>query len=110
MGGCGADGSSSGSPAGPGYRHHVATIDGVGNVVEDRVVEFDHRTDDEFAGTWLGNDSILFQTVEGSEHRLLIGSVAVGHGPARDLGLSATDWIRVIVSPDSRVARNTCVM
>lgn len=93
-----------GSPAGPGYRDHVATIDATGTVTDDRVVEFERSRDDEFAGTWLDNDTILYQTVEGPEHRLLVGSVAAGAGSARDLGISANDWIPMIVSPDTTTA------
>ena len=93
------------SPAGPGYRNHVATIDAAGAVTSDRTVQFNPLTDDEFAGAWLGNDSILYQTLEGSEQRLLVGSVADGQGSARDLGVSANDyWIPFFVSPDTRSA------
>ncbi|HEU5204913.1 MAG TPA: hypothetical protein VFU17_11505, partial [Candidatus Limnocylindrales bacterium] len=91
-----------GSPAGPGYRIHVAEVDAAGAVTSDRIVEFDASTDDEFEGTWLDGDSILFHTVEGLEHRLFVGSVSEGHGPARDLGMSVNDWIPVSVSPDLR--------
>ena len=53
-------------------------------------------TDDEFAGSWLGaGDDILFQTVEGTENRLVVGSVAASHGPGRDLGVSAQDWFSI---------------
>ena len=92
-----------GSPAGPGFRNHVATVDAAGAVTSDRVVDFDPATDDEFAGSWLGaGDDILFQTVEGTEHRLVVGSVAASHGPGRDLGVSAQDWFSMVVSPDAK--------
>jgi hypothetical protein len=78
-------------------------VDPAGAVTEDRVVEFDGATDDEHSATWLGTgDDVLFHLIEGSEHRLATGSVAVGHGPARDLGLSATDWIATTLAPDGR--------
>ena len=93
-----------GSPAGPGYRIHVAAVDAAGAVTSDRIVEFDASTDDEFEATWLDGDSILFHTVEGAEQRLVIGSVTDGHGPARDLGVSANDWFSSVVSPDTRSA------
>ncbi len=89
------------SPASPGFRIHVATIDGSGKVIADRKLEYGARTDDEFVPTWLpGTDGgILFQTVEGTEHRLWIGSTT-GTTPARDLGVSGTDFIETLVSPD----------
>ena len=69
------------SPEGPGFRNHVATIDADGAVTDDRMIEFDTLTDDEFAGSWLSEDSILYQSVEGGEHRLLVGSLADGQRP-----------------------------
>ena len=68
------------------------------------MVEFNPLTDDEFAGTWLGNDSILYQSLEGSEQRLLVGSVADGQASTRDLGASSNDWIPFVVSPDTHSA------
>jgi hypothetical protein len=70
-------------------------------VTSDRIVAFDALTDDEFEGTWLDEGTILYQTVEGSEHRLFVGDVSEGHGPSRDLGVSANDWIPYTVSPDT---------
>jgi hypothetical protein len=46
----------------------------------------------------------LYQSVEGSEQRLLVGSVAVGQMSARDLGVTANDWIPFILSPDTLTA------
>ena len=92
------------SPEGPGFRNHVATIDADGAVTDDRMIEFDILVDDEFAGSWLSEDSILYQTVEGGEHRLLVGSVADGQASGRDLGVTANDWIPYSVSPDTRSA------
>ena len=51
---------------------------------------------------WLDNDTILYQTLEGSRHRALVGSVT--DGTARDLGLTADDWIAMVVSPDTTTA------
>jgi WD40-like Beta Propeller Repeat len=96
---------SPGSPSGPGFRNHVATVDAAGQVTSDRVIEFNGAIDDEFAGAWLGGDSILYQIKEGSQNALRIGSVAADHGPARDLGVTANDyWIPFTVSPDARAA------
>ena len=89
-----------GSSAGAGFRNRVATIGADGAVTEDRLLEFDRTKDDEFAGTWLGDDSILYQTVEGLEHRLFVGSLA-DESTARDLGISLNDWIPTIISPDT---------
>ena len=93
-----------GSPAGPGYRNHVAAVDATGAVTADRIVEFNPLMDDEFAGGWLSDNSILYQTVEGDEHRLFVGSVPDGQESERDLGASSNDWIPFIVSPDTRSA------
>ena len=92
------------SPAGPGYRNRVATVDADGVVTGDRVLEYDPTIDDDFGGTWLGPDTILFQTVDNSRHRLFIGSVSKGHGPARNLGLDGNEWIPFVVSPDMQSA------
>lgn len=92
------------SPEGPGFRNRVATIDADGAVTDDRVFEFDVLIDDEFAGTWLNEDSILYQIVDGGEHRLLVGTVADGQASGRDLGVAANDWIPYSVSPDTRSA------
>jgi hypothetical protein len=92
------------SPAGPGFRNRVATIDTDGVVTGDRILEYNTATDDDFLGTWLSPDTILFQTVDNSRHRLFIGSVAEGHGPARDLGLDGNEWIPYAVSPDTQSA------
>ena len=91
------------SPAGPGFRNHIATVDATGTVTDDRTLEFDRSMDDEFNGTWVDDDTILYQTVEGTEHRMFVGSIA-GAGSARDLGVSASDWISRFVSPDSTTA------
>jgi hypothetical protein len=90
------------SPAGPGFRNHVASIDAGGAVIEERILEFDASMDDEFAGAWLSEDSILYQTVEGLEHRMVVGSLSEGQGSARDLGVSVNDWIPYFLSPDTQ--------
>ncbi len=83
-------------------RNHVATVDGAGNVTEDRVVEFDSTADDEVSPVWLDDDSILYHAITGSEQRLRVGSVA--DGSSRDLNVTADDWMAVVVSPDTRTA------
>jgi len=88
------------SPAGPGFRIHIADIDATGGVTADRTLEFDRQADDEFAAAWLPTaDKIVFSTIEGTTHRLAVGDPA-GTKPARDLGLVAQDSLGYQVSPD----------
>jgi Tol biopolymer transport system component len=91
------------SPAGPGFRTHLASIDPNGTVVSDRIIEFDPATDDELGATWLpGADGLVFQSVEGTRHWMSIATLGASGtvGPARDLGVEANDWIDFRVSPD----------
>lgn len=90
------------SPAGPGFRNHIAEISPTGDVIGDRTLEFDPGADDEFAAGWLpSGDGIVFETLEGIAHRLMLADLAPG-SPARDLGLKDTEGIRFILSPDGR--------
>lgn len=91
------------SPAGPGFRIHVADVDAAGSVSNERILEFDAATDDEFVPVFIpGSDDIIFQSVEGSTHRLFRGSTAPGAGPATDLGVVAEEFIMVTLAPDGR--------
>src|SRR3954452_14315477 len=90
------------SLAGPGFRIHVADISGSGDVTSDRMLEFDPTADDEFAAAWLPRgDGIVFETIEGIVHRLMVADLVPGSQP-RDLGLKDTEGIGFIVSPDGR--------
>lgn len=90
------------SPAGPGFRLHVADIDSEGTVLADRVREFDPTADDEFAPAMLASsEAVVFESIEGSTHRLLTGTLS-GDATTRDLGLVADDWITSLVAPDRR--------
>jgi Tol biopolymer transport system component len=90
------------SPAGPGFRIHIADVDGSGIVGAERKLEFDRQADDESSAAWLpGGDGIVFATLEGTTHRLML-SEPTGTKPARDLGVVAGDWIGFQVSPDGR--------
>ena len=91
-----------GSPAGAGFRNHLATIGSTGNVISDEILEFDAATDDEFVGAWTpSGDGMVFQNVEGTKHWLSYAELGPsGAGPARDLGIEANDWIGSQVSPD----------
>ena len=88
------------SPAGPGFRIHIADIDRGGAVTADRALAFDVGADDEFQAAWLPTgDGIVYEHLEGTEHRLMVGD-ADGAKPARDLGLVSQDWINFQISPD----------
>ena len=91
-----------GSPAGDGFRNHLATIDADGKVVSDELLEFDAATDDEYVGVWApSGDAMVFQNVEGSRHWLSYASLGpTGASPARDLGIEADEWIGTQISPD----------
>jgi hypothetical protein len=89
-----------GSPAGDGYRVHLAKIGPNGEVLSDDILEYGPTLDDEFAAGWLPTeDSIIFQTVEGPEHRLWTAPPESG-APAKDLGVQGGDWISSNISPD----------
>jgi hypothetical protein len=93
------------SPAGAGFRIHLAEIGPDGQVVSDRLLESDPQTDDEFSASWLpAEDAMIFQTLEGKEQRLAIASIGETIGPAQDLGVRGFDWISATISPDGRSA------
>jgi Tol biopolymer transport system component len=96
------------SPAGPGFRIHVADIDAAGNVTAERKLEFDRSADDEFNAAWLpAGDGIVFASLEGSVQRLLVADLASGSN-VRDLGMRDNTGISYIVSPDgSKVISST---
>lgn len=91
------------SPAGPGFRTHTATIGPRGEVSDEKIWEFDRSADDEWAAQWLpGEDGFVFQSQEGSTHTLKLHRTTGGPTDVHDLGVSATDWISFIFSPDGR--------
>ena len=93
------------SPAGAGFRIHLASVDAAGAIREDRVLEFDRSRDDEFAPIWLPDGQhLLFQRLEGTTHTLAVAPVVPEVGSARDLGIDATGFIATNVSPDGRTA------
>jgi WD40 repeat protein len=88
------------SPAGAGFRLHVAEVTPAGMVEDERILVFDEETDDEFHATFLPDgQTIVFETIEGVTHQLWVGSTAVGSTP-RALGVSGTQFIGYQVSPD----------
>ncbi len=88
------------SPAGPGFRIHIADIDRAGAVTNDRSLEFDIGADDEFQAAWLPTgDGIVYGHLEGTESRLMLAD-ATGVTPARDLGLVSQEWMGFHLSPD----------
>jgi hypothetical protein len=90
------------SPAGPGFRLHVADVASDGTVLADRVRAFDPMADDEFAAAMLASgEAVLFESIEGTTHRLLTGSLS-GDATTRDLGVVADDWIANLLAPDRR--------
>jgi Tol biopolymer transport system component len=89
------------SPAGPGFRLHVAEVGPDGAVVSDRMREFDPTVDDEFGAALLASGDVVFQTIEGSTHRLLTGALT-GDEATHDLGVTAGDWITDLLAPDGR--------
>lgn len=94
------------SPAGPGFRIHVAHVDHAGAVLTERVLEFDSTTDDEFAATFIpGTDEIIYNQVEGQTHTLMRGSVGPAAGPGAPVSagpVQANEFIGVVHSPDGR--------
>jgi hypothetical protein len=90
------------SPAGPGFRIHLADVDAAGTVRNERILEFDPGADDEFSAIFIpGTQDIVFRSLEGSRHRLLRGST-VANGAATELGVQALDWISAALSPDGK--------
>jgi Tol biopolymer transport system component len=90
---------ASGSRPTAGQRIHFATVDNSGTVTADRVLDFDSAAIDEQGPAWLDEDSILYHANKGSEDRLLVGSLS--NQSARDLNVSADEWMPFIVSPDT---------
>lgn len=90
------------SAAGAGWRLHLATVDAAGAVTDDRLLEFDPATDDEFAPAWLPTgEGFVFENLEGTLHWL--ASVTLGPsglGDPRRLQVSGNDWLGAQVSPD----------
>jgi len=88
------------SPAGPGFRIHLADVGADGRVLSEQILEFDQAMDDEYAPIWLptGN-AIVYQSIEGNEYRLWLAGLDAA-GPPRDLGIVATDEIPAVLSPD----------
>jgi hypothetical protein len=92
-----------GSPAGPGFRIHLAEIGPAGEVLSDRILTSDPSHDDEMTPLWSpAEDQVLFQVVEGDQHTLAIASLGTDLGPARDLGVHGADWISSIMAPDGQ--------
>jgi Tol biopolymer transport system component len=91
------------SPAGPGYRIHVANVDADGLARSDQVHEFVASNDDEFNPIVLPDgDTVVFQSKEGSLQQVNVGSLS-GRTSPRPLDLSANEyWIPSVLSPDGR--------
>lgn len=94
------------SPAGAGFRMHLAKVDASGAVVSDRVLEFDRQSDDEGAGSWLpGVDGMVYERIEGLVHTLWFAPFdGSAFGTARSLDIEATDWMAFQASPDGSTA------
>ena len=90
-----------GSPAGPGFRIHVADVTPAGAVEDERLIEFDPETDDEFHATFLPDgQTFVFETIETVTHQLWVGSTVPGSVP-RALDVVADGrFIGYQVSPD----------
>lgn len=90
------------SQAGPGFRIHLAEVDPVAAVTAERILEFDPATDDEFDATQLPTgDAMLYQTMEGTVHRLWFVGTSPGAVP-HDLGIQTSAWIGHQLSPEGR--------
>lgn len=91
------------SPAGPGFRIHLAKVGPEGEVISDRILTSDASHDDEMTPAWLpAEDQILFQVIEGDRHSVETASLSDTLGPARDLGVHGADWISSIIAPDGK--------
>jgi hypothetical protein len=89
------------SPAGPGFRIHIANVSAAGAVTDEEILEFDPGMDDEFAPYWLPTgDAIVYQTIEGITYRLMLAPLGTGAPAPHDLGVQGLDSIGVAVSPD----------
>jgi Tol biopolymer transport system component len=88
------------SPAGPGFRIHIADVSATGAIGNERKLEFDRSADDEFNAVWLpSGGGIVFASLEGSVQRLLVADLAAG-SQLHDLGLVDNTGISYVVSPD----------
>lgn len=85
-----------------GLRTRLATFDASGAVISDTLLVMDPASDGEFGAQWLPTgDGFVFQRTLGSRQWLSYAPLAgSGAGPARDLGIEASDWINAQVSPD----------
>lgn len=92
------------SPAGAGFRIHLASIDASGAVGSERILEFDPSTDDELSPVWLPTgDGFVVESVEGTMHWLSVVSVGAGGEVAeRKLGIEGREYLGAQVSPDGR--------
>lgn len=90
-----------GAPAGPGFRLHLADVDVNGTVTDELILDFDAEMDDEFAALFLPDgERFVYQSIEGTEHRLWLVDTA-DPTTSRDLGVKAADWfMRTLPSPD----------
>ena len=105
------------SPAGPGLRIHVADVSATGAVTADRKLEFEPTADDELNASWLPRgDGIVFETLEGIDHRLYGVPVWRPGSKARDLGLKdrkvigrtpVAGWAPGVTRPRPRWAATT---
>ncbi|MEO5705388.1 MAG: hypothetical protein ABIZ52_02310 [Candidatus Limnocylindrales bacterium] len=87
----------------PGFRIHVADVGASGVVTSDRIVEFDAATDDEWDVVSIpGSNQVVFESIEGPRHVLMLGSTAPGAGPPTSLDVVAQDDIGVLLSPDGK--------
>jgi hypothetical protein len=90
------------SPAGPGFRVHVAGVDARGAVTSEQTLEFDQGMDDEMDAAFLPTgDGMIYHTIEGTVHQLWQVGTSPGAVP-RDLGILTTSWIGHQQSPDGR--------
>ena len=92
-----------GEPGKGGLREHVATIGPAGEVIDDTILTFDGSADDEWGAQWLpAEDGIVFQSQVGPTHTLKLHRSSMAPSETRDLGVTATDWIGFVISPDGK--------
>ena len=86
---------------GLGFRIHIADCLATGAVTADRNLEFDRSRGRRVQRCLAARRGrIVFQTLEGIVHRLMV--VAGAGSTPRDLGLKDTEGIGFILSPDGR--------
>ncbi|MEW5989943.1 MAG: hypothetical protein AB1736_01180 [Chloroflexota bacterium] len=67
------------SPAGPGFRVHIAEVGPSGDVTSEEILEFDPAMDDEFAPTWLPTGNVIvYHSVEGTLQRMWLADLDAG--------------------------------